>query len=439
MTIFALSSGPGRAGVSIIRLSGPAVGDAVRQITQKDQLPKARTAQLSWFYDPQSHQRLDRGLLIWFSGPNSFTGEDVAEFHIHGGQAVVGGFLDALSKIDGLRPAKPGEFTRRAFDNGKMDLTEAEGLADLINAETEAQRKQALRQMDGALRDLYEGWRETLITSQAWLEADIDFSDEEIPDDVSKRVCPLVKKLHGELEKHLSDDHRGERLRSGFQVVILGAPNVGKSTLMNYLSRRDVAIVSPIAGTTRDVLEAHLDLGGFPVTIVDTAGLRESADEVEAEGIRRAEARAEEADLKIFVCDDIPDRQMDSKTLLLLNKIDLLQGAATRVMERDDCLGVWPVSVKEGQGMEAFLQELTAYVKQKMDFSDAPVLTRARHRAALGECRDHLVRFLSNEGAETELLAEDLRMAARSLGRVTGMVDVEDILGKIFSEFCIGK
>lgn len=439
MTIFALSSGPGRAGVSVIRLSGPCAGQAVRQITQKDTLPENRKAQLGWFYDPETNERLDRGLMIWFAGPHSFTGEDVAEFHIHGGQAVVGGFLEALSKVKGLRPAEPGEFTRRAFDNGKMDLTEAEGLADLINAETEAQRKQALRQMEGGLRHLYEGWRETLISSLAWLEADIDFSDEELPDDVSERVLPLVKQLHVELTSHLADNHRGERLRSGFQVVILGAPNVGKSTLLNFLSRRDVAIVSPVAGTTRDVLEVHLDLGGFPVTIVDTAGLRESTDEVEAEGIRRALARGEEADLKIFVCDSLPDSEMGGRTMLLLNKIDLLKDRDSLDLDRIDCLGVWPVSVKSGQGMEVFLQDLETVVAKEMDIAYTPTLSRARHRAALRECDEHLCRFLSNEGAEMELLAEDLRMAARSLGRVTGMVDVEDILGKIFSEFCIGK
>jgi len=327
MTIFALSSGKGRAGVSVIRLSGPLTEKAILLLTKKQKCPEARKAMLTWFYDPSTGERLDQGILIFFQGPNSFTGEDVAEFHIHGGYAVTAGFLEALSKINGLRSAEAGEFTRRAFDNGKMDLTSAEGLADLINAETSGQRKQALRQMEGELANLYEGWRKELITAMAYLEADIDFSDEEIPDDVGERVRPVIEKLYAEIEKHLADGHRGERLRHGLQVIILGAPNAGKSSLMNYLSKRDVAIVSDIAGTTRDLLEVHLDISGFPVSVIDTAGIRYSDNEIESEGIRRAEVKAADADLKIVVIDGTQDhylgdqmlKHIDENTMILIN------------------------------------------------------------------------------------------------------------------------
>lgn len=446
MTIFALSSGKGRAGVSVIRVSGPDTKSAILKLTKKEKCPIPRQASLNWFYDPQNNGRLDHGLVIWFPGPNSFTGEDVAEFHIHGGYAVVAGFLEALSNIDNLRPAEAGEFTRRAFDNGKMDLTAAEGLADLINAETESQRRQALRQMDGNLAGLYEGWREKIISAMAYLEADIDFSDEEIPDDVTARIRPIIEKLHADVEKHLSDGHRGERLRHGLQVVILGAPNAGKSTLLNYLSKRDVAIVSDIAGTTRDLLEVHLDISGFPVSIIDTAGIRSSEDVIEIEGIKRAEARAENADLKIIIIDDsskttIDDQMMkhlDENTLVIFSKADLGSHNIDDFSE-NNVIGSWPISVKTGLGLDDFMKVFASEVEKRMEFTDTPSLTRTRHRLNLQNALDHMDRFLSADHFELELLSEDLRMAARDIGKITGNVDVEEILEKIFNEFCIGK
>lgn len=446
MTIFALSSGKGRAGVSVIRVSGPETKNAILKLTKKEKCPSPRLASLNWFYDPVSEGRLDHGLVIFFPGPNSFTGEDVAEFHIHGGYAVVAGFLEALSNIKNLRPAEAGEFTRRAFDNGKMDLTAAEGLADLINAETESQRRQALRQMDGNLAELYEGWRHEIITAMAYLEADIDFSDEEIPDDVTARIRPIVEKLHIEIQKHLSDGHRGERLRHGLQVVILGAPNAGKSTLLNYLSKREVAIVSDIAGTTRDVLEVHLDISGFPVSIIDTAGIRASEDVIEVEGIKRAEARAENADIKIIIIDcsskttidDQMKKHLDENTLVIFSKADL--GSFNKGSFSDNnIIGSWPISVKTGLGLDDFMGSLETQVEKRMELTDTPSLTRTRHRLNLQNAVDHMERFLESDHFELELLSEDLRMAARDIGKITGYVDVEDILEKIFTEFCIGK
>lgn len=446
MTIFALSSGKGRAGVSVIRVSGPDTSKAILSILKKDNLPKARQACLQSFYDPDTKQKIDQGLLLWFPGPASFTGEDVAEFHIHGGYAVVSGFLEALSKIPNLRSAEAGEFTRRAFDNGKMDLTAAEGLADLINAETESQRRQALRQMEGELATFYESWRHEIITAMAYLEADIDFSDEEIPDDVTSRIRPIIEKLAADINSHLSDDHRGERLRHGLQVVIIGAPNAGKSTLLNYLSKRDVAIVSDIAGTTRDLLEVHLDISGFPVTITDTAGIRESNDIIESEGIKRAIKKANDADLKIVIIDqtdlvatneDIKN-YIDDNTMVLFNKNDLVSKAKDN-NNGWNCIGTWSISMKTEKGLDDFLKSFTHEVEKRMEFTDTPTLTRARHRSYLQSCHSHLDRFLKANHFELELLSEDLRMAARDLGKITGLVDVEDILEKIFKEFCIGK
>ncbi|MBT5384958.1 MAG: tRNA uridine-5-carboxymethylaminomethyl(34) synthesis GTPase MnmE [Kordiimonadaceae bacterium] len=446
MTIFALSSGKGRAGIGVIRVSGPQTKNAVFALTKKNISLNPREMTLNWFYDPDTNEKLDRGMVVFFPGPCSFTGEDVAEFHIHGGYAVVGGVMEALSKLPNLRSAEAGEFTRRAFDNDKMDLTAVEGLADLINAETQSQKKQALRQMDGELGDIYKSWRHQLITAMAYLEVSIDFSEEEVPDDVTSWVTPIIKKLKGDITKHLADGHRGERLRHGLQVVILGAPNAGKSTLLNFLSQRDVAIVSDIAGTTRDILEVHLDLSGFPVSIVDTAGLRLTGDEIEIEGIRRAEQRARDADLKIVIIDvlepSVPDKlalnHLGDNTLVLLNKCDLLANA-NHSLAPGASIGCWDVSLKDGLGMAPFMEALKAQVENRMELTETPSLTRTRHRASLRSAEGHLDRFMSAEHAEIELLSEDLRLAARDLGKITGDVDVEDILEKIFTEFCIGK
>ena len=393
-------------------------------------------------YSLTGGELLDTALVLWFPSPHSFTGEDTAEFHVHGGRAVVAVLLEELGTFTGLRAAEPGEFSRRAFVNGKLDLTEAEGLADLIAAETEVQRKQALRQLNGELGAAYEGWRERLLRSLAYLEAELDFVDEDLPGSLMKRVLRDVSELAGEIAAHLDDHGKGERVRSGAKVVIVGAPNVGKSSLLNHLARRDAAIVHDIAGTTRDVIEVQLDLSGYPVTVVDTAGLRESLDPVESEGMRRARKAAELADLVVGMFDASKFPNLDSFTMALMgtqglavfNKVDLTYGKLPNMV--GNCLAV-SVSCKSGAGLEDLMRELESRAAQLMLGSGGPVLSRQRHRDALVECRDALVRFEDAVGAE--LAAEELRHAAHALGRVTGRVDVEDILDVIFREFCIGK
>lgn len=435
-TIFALASAAGRAGVQVIRLSGPSAGPALQALSGT--LPAPRRARLAALRDPASGEIFDRALLLWFPAPASFTGEDVAELHLHGGRAVLNAALQALTGL-GLRLAEPGEFSRRAFENGKLDLTEAEAIADLVDAETAAQRRQALRQMEGALGALYDGWRHRLTRALAHLEADIDFPEEDLPGGLSDAVRPVVQTLLAELTAHLADQGRGERLRDGISIAILGAPNAGKSSLLNAIARRDVAIVSNQAGTTRDVIEVQLDLDGYPVLLADTAGLREAADQVESEGIRRALERAARADLKLLVFDGTaaePDAATlaleDDDCLLVMNKADA-PGASPPLSARPVLL----VSAHSGEGLPALLAALSAAVAQRYAPSGAPALTRARHRAALEESRDSLQRALS--APLPELAAEDVRLAARALGRITGRVDVEELLDVIFRDFCIGK
>ncbi|KZB66775.1 tRNA modification GTPase MnmE [Thalassospira lucentensis] len=451
-TIFALSSGAGRAGVAVIRLSGPMAGPTLCALLGRDNLPKARHAIYAPIRDPKTEERLDDAVAIYFAGPASFTGEDVVELHTHGGRAVIDGVLDCLAARPGLRIAEPGEYTRRAFENGKMDLTAAEGIADLIDAETAAQRRQAVRQMAGELGTLYENWRARLMKALAYIEADIDFPDEDLPGGIVPVVRGDLSSVHGEMDKHLADNRRGERLREGFQIVILGAPNAGKSSLLNRLAMREAAIVSEIAGTTRDMIEVHLDLGGFPVTMVDTAGLRESGDVIETEGVRRATARAEDADLRLVVVDrsDWPHidaeaaRLIDANTILLVNKVDGLDvGDIPTVWSGKSAIGdrlelpVLPISAMTGQGMESLLQLLETRVKEGLDFAGPVPLTRLRHRQALERASDHLDRGLQTDIAE--LAAEDVRLAVREIGKITGRVDVEDLLDIIFGDFCIGK
>lgn len=442
-TIFALASGMGRAGIAVIRISGPAAGEALRRLAGRDDLPPPRKARRADFYDEDTS--IDRGLTLWFPAPASFTGEDVAELHVHGGPAVIRAVCDALAKVPGLRPAEPGEFSRRAFQNGKMDLTEAEGLADLVDAETEAQRRQALRQMEGALGRLYETWRGGLIAVLARLEAELDFPDEgDVPQDRAlAAVMPVLAGLEIALATHLTDGARGERLRDGIQIAILGPPNAGKSSLLNALAKRDAAIVSAIAGTTRDVLECHLDLGGYPVVVADTAGLREAGDPIEAEGVRRAKARGAAADLKLIVVEaggslEGVAQLIDRNALVVINKTDIKQ-ADLKLRGIDGAQpAIYPVSVKTGSGMPALIDGLTAEVRQRLESAAYhPAITRARHRAALEECREAVDRALN--GAAPELVAEDVRLAARAIGRITGRVDVEDVLDVVFREFCIGK
>ncbi|MBV9990117.1 MAG: tRNA uridine-5-carboxymethylaminomethyl(34) synthesis GTPase MnmE [Alphaproteobacteria bacterium] len=420
-TIFALASAPGRAGVAVVRLSGPDAARAVEALTGKPpgQPRRAALARIAG---------IDRGLVLYFRGPDSFTGEDVAEFHVHGGRAVVEGVLTALAEFG--RPAERGEFSRRAVENGKLDLTQAEAIADLVEAETEAQRRQALRQYDGALSDLIEGWRAAVIGAAAWAEAAIDFSDEELPADMLGQAKAAVREILEQIQARLDDGGRGEILREGLYLTVIGPPNAGKSSLVNALARRDVAIVAETAGTTRDVIEVRLDLGGYAVTVADTAGLRDAADAVEAEGVRRALARAEAADLVLLLLDGASDVAPPEvrADLVAWNKADL---------RRRDGLSI---SLKTGAGLDALVAALTRKVRDRLDAkSETPALTRKRHRRALEETARALAGALAAPAERPELIAEELRLALRALGRITGRVDVEDLLDVVFKDFCIGK
>ena len=429
-TIFALSSGPPPAGIAVIRVSGPGVRFGLETLVES--VPEPRQAMLRPLKAVDGTV-IDQGLVLFFPGPASFTGEDVAEFHVHGGRAVVAATLAALSALPGFRPAEAGEFTRRAFANGRLDLTQVEGLADLIAAETEAQRRQAVAQAEGRLGALYEGWRERLVRARALIEAELDFPDEEdIPGGVSVQAWDIVARLEEEIVNHLSDK-RGERVRDGFEVVILGPPNVGKSSLLNAIARRDVAIVTPEAGTTRDLIEVHLDLGGYAVTLVDTAGLRETASAVEREGIRRAEERARDAGLVLWLVDatdPVAGAAPLPGAVPVLSKIDLAPGPIPP--------GVSAISAVTGAGIAALLALVTRRVAALAPPVESPVLTRVRHRAALEKCLT-AIREAQTLDRPLELRAEDLRHAGDALARVTGRIDVEDMLEVIFRDFCIGK
>jgi tRNA modification GTPase len=441
-TIYAFSTAPGRAAIAVLRLSGPAAPDALRALGGK--LPKPRRAAVLSFADPASGEAIDRGLALYFPAPASHTGEDMAELHLHGGRAVAAAMLDALGKMPGLRLAEPGEFTRRAFLNGKLDLTEAEGVADLIAAETAAQRRQALRQASGATAKIYEDWRQRLLKAQARLEAEIDFPEEGLPDDLRRRAAEGIARLAAEIGAALEDHRGGEILRSGFEVAILGPPNAGKSSLMNALARREVAITASSAGTTRDVIEVALDLGGYPVIMADTAGLRAPSDAIEEEGVRRARARAAHADLKLVVLDATKPGEARAlapliarDTLLVANKMDLQPKDNAAWADELGAGKAVRISVKSGAGLielEARLRDMAA---ARFSPGAAPLITRARHRQALEQCAASLARF--PELAAPELAAEELRRAVRALGRITGRVEVEDLLDVLFREFCIGK
>lgn len=477
-TIFALSSGHGRCGVAVVRVSGPAALTALHNMAglSNARLPPPRTALLRSITDPLTKELLDRGLVYWFPGPHSFTGEDSAEFHIHGGLAVITAVLHALGSLPGVRPAEAGEFTRRAFHAGKLGLTEVEGLGDLIHAETEAQRRQALRQMSGDLGRLYQDWSQRLKRCLAHVEAFIDFSEDElIEDGVLNQVDRSVCELQAEMEKHLKDERRGERLRSGVQVVIAGATNAGKSSLLNTLCQRPAAIVSPIAGTTRDVVETSLDIGGFPVLLSDTAGLRESPDTVEREGVRRARERVKQADLTLVVVDSchlppdatlvpgflrghlrntLPSREhpqtvteaAPERCLLVLNKSDLVPAKQRERVEGElrqtpGLPTVCFLSCLTSSGLEVFLSLLHNHVRTLCGdpLSGSPSLTQARHRAQLQQCAAALNQYHHYRDQDLALAAEGVRLALTSLGRITGKVGAEEILDIIFRDFCIGK
>ncbi len=444
-TIFAPATAPGRTAIAIVRLSGPSAAEVCRRLTGRPP-PAPRRAALRCLHDPRSREPLDQALVLWFPAPASFTGENVLELQVHGGRAVIATLLEALAAMPGLRPAEPGEFTRRAFLNGRLDLTAVEGLADLVDAETRAQARQALRQLDGALGRLYGDWRAALLNALARLEAEIDFgAEEDVPDQLVETVRPHVRRLSAEIAAHLADGHRGERLRAGLTVAVVGPPNAGKSSLVNRLARRDVAIVTPLPGTTRDVLEVHLDLAGYPVTLLDTAGLREADDVVEAEGVRRARSRAECADLRLIMVDGAVWPELDPATMALIDDaaVILINKCDLAVLPNPIELGgraALPVSCLTGEGITALLEALAERAAGLLASGNEPLLTRARHRAALQGAAEALARFsAAPEHTELALLTEDLRLATRALGRITGEVAVEEVLDRIFSQFCIGK
>jgi len=437
-TIFALSSGRPPVAIAVVRVYGPRAGAVLEAIAGR--LPEARRVRLARLRDSQNGAVLDEALTLWFPGPRSETGEDMAEFHLHGGRAVIAAVLAALGRIEGCRPAEPGEFTRRAFENGRLDLTAVEGLADLIFAETEAQRRQAYGQMAGSLGQRAESWRTRLTEALALVEAGIDFSDEaDVPAQVLGPALATADTLRQEIVAALADDRRGERLRDGLVVAIAGPPNAGKSSLLNRIARREVAIVTPHAGTTRDVIEVHLDLDGYPVTLLDTAGIRESEDPVEREGVRRARERAAAADLVLWVTDASAHgagaAPPDGPTPVwpVRNKVDL-GGAATGVSDG------FQVSALTGAGVTELIDAIGRHVEATFGGAEPSLVTRERHRNALSETAAALERALAEgQGGREDIIAEELRLAARALGRLTGRVDVEDILDVIFRDFCIGK
>lgn len=432
-TIFATATASGRAGVAIVRVSGANALDAVRQMTAIEN-PRPRQAMFTEIHALDGTP-IDNALVLYFPCPHSFTGEDVVEFQIHGGRAIAAAMLENLSKIKGFRPAERGEFSRRAVENGKMDLTAAEGLADLVDAETEQQRKQALRQMGGALAKKYEDWHDRLKHLLAWMEAYIDFPEEEIPESVSDDVRGKITGLINEIQAHLDDGRRGEKLRDGFQIAIIGAPNAGKSSLMNRLAQRDVAIVSSAAGTTRDIIEVRLDINGYPVIVADTAGLRDTDEEIEAEGVRRAKVRAAESDLVLWLTDATDVKNAAETQGIDADKILSVMNKADKTDAKEDG-NIW-ISAKTGQGVDALIEKIAGFVDERMGLREEPSLTRLRHRDALRECVADLRSSLN--APEQELAAEDLRMAMRSLGKITGRVQVEELLDLIFKDFCIGK
>jgi tRNA modification GTPase len=447
-TIFALSSGRPPAAISIVRVSGPRAKTAIGTLAGR--VPEPRLATRVLLRDGEG-QGIDDAIVLWFPGPASATGEDVAEFHIHGGRAVQSALFAALSKLDNVRPAEPGEFTRRAFENGKLDLTEAEALDDLIHADTDRQRRQALRQLQGLLGDRARDWRGRIIEASALIEAGIDFSDEgDVPAELIAPALRTVKSLHAEIEEVLGAQGRSERLREGIIVAIAGPPNVGKSTLINLLARREVAIVSPHAGTTRDVIEVQLELDGYPVTVIDTAGIRDTDDPVEQEGVRRARSRAADADLVLWVTDAGQDRgasRADTTAAahwIVRNKIDLepadgAQRSTRRIGAGQGAARVFEISARQGDGVPDLVAALTSFAQDYFGSGEDALIGRERQRRLLREAADALGRCLDIAGHGDELVAEELRAASHSLGRLLGRVDVEDVLDRIFREFCIGK
>ena len=443
MTIYALSSGPGIAGIAVVRVSGKDTSKVIKLITGKD-LPAPRVATLRKMNNINTNELIDEGLIIWFPGPQSYTGEDLVEFHVHGSRAVVTALHASISEIENCRLAEPGEFTKRAFQNEKINLIKAESIADLVSAETEIQRKQALEIMNGKSSDKFNSWREKLLKILSHIEAKIDFPDEDLPENIIFEIKKTSEQVSNEIKKILEDEKVGERIREGFKIAIVGPSNAGKSSLLNYLSKRDVAIVSEMAGTTRDVIETHLNLDGYPVVLSDTAGIRDSKDEIEKRGIKLALKRAEEADLRLLVIEPknldftgfLKDL-FDENSILVINKSDLLQkNLDEQIKKLEHVL----ISIIKNSNLDILIDKIKNKLKNKFISNEDILITRERHRQHLKQCVDHLKNFSKkNKNDDFDKAAEDLRLATRHLGMIVGKVDVEEILGSIFNDFCIGK
>ena len=443
MTIYALSSGPGISGVSIIRISGKETQNVIKSLTGLE-VPPPRVATLRKINNINTSELIDEGIVLWFPGPKSYTGEDMAEFHVHGSRAVIKAIHNSISKIKNCRIAEPGEFTRLAFQNGKIDLLKAESIADLISSETEIQRQQAVKLMKGRSSEKFNGLREKLLKILSYIEAKIDFPDEELPKEILDKVKKISNEVLKDIEKILDDEKVGEIIREGFKIAIVGPTNAGKSSLINYLSNRDVAIVSEIAGTTRDVIETHLNINGYPVIISDTAGIREAKDEIEKKGIKLSLKKAEEADLRLVVIEPknldfagFLNDLFDENSILVINKCDLQQINLTEKIKK---LSHVLISIKRDINVNQLILLIKSKLKNKFITNDNVLITRERHRENLIECSNHLKNFnLKNDQKDFDKAAEDLRLATRHLGMIVGKVDVEEILGSIFNDFCIGK
>ena len=443
MTIYALSSGPGISGIAVIRVSGNKTEDVIKKITG-NKLPNPREATKRKFNYIDTNELIDEGILLWFPGPNSYTGEDLAEFHIHGSRAVINALHNTIGKVKNCRLAEPGEFTKRAFQNGKINLLKAESIADLISSETEIQRKQALKIMSGKSSDKFNSWREKLLKILSHFEARIDFPDEDLPKNIITDIQKISKDVLSEIQKTLKDQKVGERIREGFKIAIVGPTNAGKSSLLNYLSKRDVAIVSEIAGTTRDVIETHLNLDGYPVVVSDTAGIRDSKYEIEKKGIKLALNKADDADLKLVIIDaktknfsNTIKNLMDKNALLVINKSDLVKGKLNNKFKKYDHI---LLSIKKDFNLNKLILKIKNKLKNKFISSEDILITRERHRKNLENCAEHLKKFQESRATkDVGKAAEDLRLATRHLGMIVGKVDVEELLGSIFNDFCIGK
>jgi len=443
MTIYALSSGPGVSGIAVIRISGQETSKAIELLTGKN-VPKPRVATLRKINKINTSELIDEGIILWFPGPESYTGEDMAEIQVHGSKAVIDALHSSISNIENCRLAEPGEFTKLAFQNGKINLLKAESIADLISSETEIQRQQAIKIMNGKSSDQFNFLREKLLKILSHVEAKIDFPDEDLPIDILKEIKKSSDEVFINIKKILNDQKVGERIREGFKIAILGPTNAGKSSLLNHLSNRDVAIVSEIAGTTRDVIETHLNIDGYPVIVSDTAGIRDSKNEIEKKGIKLSLNRAEEADLKLVVVDvknldftDVLKGLLDQNAILVINKSDLLKGDIDPEIKK---LNHVLISIKENLNIDELILKIKNNLKNKFITSDDILITRERHRQHLEQCLEHLKNFnKKNEVEDFDKAAEDLRLATRHLGMIVGKVDVEEILGSIFNDFCIGK